>query len=159
MHPFLIAWLGMVDFTDSASFTRYLAAGSPYTPAILLRHFADDRDPQIRRRLAENPAVPEDVVDLLIRDPDPEVRIALTENPLIAEQFIEMLVNDASPDVRFAMAENSSTSSEVLLRLAADDNPYVASRARKTYLTAYPHAAHELNQRFMVQHQEVREAS
>lgn len=134
----------MVDFQDSTAFTHYIAAGSPWTPATLLRRLATDSDANIRRRVAENPNIPVDIITLLLRDTDIDVRVALTENPAVVEVYAEVLLRDPSPDVRYAVAENASTSGELLLRLAADDNPYVASRAQKTYLRLHPQAVQDL---------------
>lgn len=133
-----------MDFQDSTAFTHYIAAGSPWTPATVLRRLALNEDVKIRRRVAENPNIPEDIINYLLRDAEPEVRIALTENPAVVEDYAEVLLRDPSPDVRYAVAENAGTSGETLLRLAADENPYVATRARRTYQRLYPHAVQEM---------------
>lgn len=136
----------MIDFRDNGAFNRYIAAGSVYTTPSVLRHLAQDPDSSIRRRVAENPNIPSELIELLWRDSDIDVRIGLTENPVIAVDYIELFITDESPDVRFSIASNPQTPDEVLLRLAADENPYVAYRARKTYTQVNPHAAHEIAQ-------------
>lgn len=136
----------MVDFNDTAAFNRYIAAGSVYTTPSVLRHLAQAADKELRVRVASNPSIPRDVVDILIRDRETDVRIALSENPSVVFEYLEMFICDESPDVRFAIAEKFDTPNEVLLRLAADENPYVAMRARKTYAKMNPHAAHELTE-------------
>ena len=136
----------MIDFNDTAAFNRYIAAGSVYTTPSVLRHLSRATDKEIRSRVASNPNIPRDVVDILIRDIEVDVRIALSDNSAVSADYIELFVQDESADVRFAVAEKFDTPSEVLLRLAADENPYVAMRARKTYAKVNPHAAHELNE-------------
>jgi hypothetical protein len=136
----------MIDFRDSGAFNRYIAAGSVYTTPIVLRHLAQDPDKSIRRRVAENPNISRDIVDMLMHDQDVDVRIGLAENPSVGLEYVEVFMQDESADVRFSIAENPLMRGDVLLRLATDENPYVATRARKTYAQVNPHAAHEIAQ-------------
>lgn len=136
----------MIDFRDEGAFNRYIAAGSVYTTPSVLRHLARDTDSSIRRRVAENPNIPQELIEELLHDADVDVRIGLTENPTIAVDYVELFIADESPDVRFSVAANPLAPDEVLLRLATDENPYVAHRAWKTYTQVNPHAAHELGQ-------------
>jgi hypothetical protein len=136
----------MIDFRDSGAFNRYIAAGSVYTTPSVLRHLAQDPDKSIRRRVAENPNIMQEIVDILLQDAEIDVRIGLAENPSVGMRYVELFLHDESPDVRFSIADNPLTPGDVLLRLATDENPYVAIRARKTYATVNPHAAHEIAQ-------------
>jgi hypothetical protein len=136
----------MIDFRDEGAFNRYIAAGSAYTTPSVLMHLARDANSAIRRRVAENPNIPADLVAVLLQDTDVDVRIGLTENPVVSVDYVELFMNDDSPDVRFSVAASPHTPGEVLLRLATDENPYVALRARKTYTQVNPHAAHEIAQ-------------
>ena len=63
---------------DSSTFTRYIAAGSPYTPGIVLMRLATDACAAIRRRVAENCHTPPEILLLLRFDESSEVRCALT---------------------------------------------------------------------------------
>ncbi len=55
--------------------TRYLLAGGAATCTRTLYRLAKDKDPKIRRQLAENPDCPRELCALLASDEDPNVRI------------------------------------------------------------------------------------
>jgi hypothetical protein len=128
----------MFKMTDVSIFNKYIAAGSPLTPEKELVKLADDGEPQIRRRIAENPKAPLNVLSKLLCDDCTEVRTALVDNPAIPGQMLELLVRDPNPDVRYALAECPSVPERILLSLLRDENPYVANRATRTYNNLHP---------------------
>jgi hypothetical protein len=131
----------MFDFSNDSIFTKYIAAGSPFTPEIVLMSLADDSEPSIRRRIAENPKSPLDILNKLLCDDSTEVRTALIDNPALPSHMLELLLRDPNPDVRYALAECPTIPERILLGLLRDENPYVASRATRTYNNLHPQEA------------------
>jgi hypothetical protein len=123
----------MFDINESSSFTKYIAAGSPYTPEIVLTRLSLEPHVQLRRRIAENPHTPAEVLTQLAHDPNPDVRLALWENPATSAAMIDQLSQDESPDVRFAMASDPELDATILRRLMQDYNPFVAERAYRSF--------------------------
>jgi hypothetical protein len=128
---------------NQAAFTRYIAAGSPYTPSIILERLAVDPLTAIRRRVAENPRTPIETLVFLLRDKEADVRLAIAENPQATADIIARLLTDDNPDVRYGLAENPEMSEQVLQELARDDNPYVSQRAKRTLQMLSPAAFSE----------------
>jgi hypothetical protein len=131
---------------DSSIFTRYIAAGSPFTPPIVLMRLAADKCEAVRRRVAENSHAPAEILSLLAHDASADVRIGLADNAAAPRSVLTVLAQDACDDVRYALAENANTPAELLTILAADTNPYVAWRAQTTLNRAFGQAAGGLSQ-------------
>lgn len=110
----------------------YLIAGNPNTDGKLLHELSNSESEKIRKRVAENPSTCLATLFRLLFDTSADVRLALSENPSVPEFFIVHLVNDIDDDVRFGLAENPNLPYKLLVELAFDDNPYVATRAKRT---------------------------
>jgi len=117
---------------DRTIFTRYICAGNPHTPMIILERLAREGCASVRRRIGENPRTPNRILIALVDDPDPEVRQAIADNPDMPFGILQILADDESADVRYALAENHGVPLEILVKLATDENPYVANRAIST---------------------------
>lgn len=128
----------MLDLKNRSNFNKYIAAGSPYTPEIVLVFLASDNEPIIRRRVAENEVTPVYVLTKLVCDDDTDVRIALIDNATLPVDLLELLARDPNPDVRYALAETPSIPERLLLNLLRDENPYVSQRANRTYHNLHP---------------------
>jgi uncharacterized protein YqfB (UPF0267 family) len=111
-------------------YSGYILAGDPTISPLLLEELAQSHCANVRGRVAENPSTSLAVLLYLTHDPSEEVRISLTYNA--HELPLSVLANDKSVDVRYALAENHYAPQEVLRSLSHDDNPYVATRARRT---------------------------
>lgn len=98
----------------------------------MLRQIYQSARPSVRRRLAENPATPEELIVLLAHDSDPEVRASLAGNCSVPLEILEFLCVDENADVRLAMAEDPNTPPYLLHNLCDDTNPYVRDRAEAT---------------------------
>lgn len=77
--------------------------------------------------------------------PNVEVRIAVCDHVNSSLQILQKLASDENTDVRFALAENHNLDREILETLTNDANPYVAQRALKTLLRAYPSGLKEFS--------------
>lgn len=128
----------MFDLNESSTFTKYIAAGSPYTPELVLARLALEPHWQLRRRVAENPHTPPEILARLARDEHPDVRLSLWDNPAIDEATLEALSQDESADVRLAIASDPRLPEKILRRLVQDENPYVAERAYRSFNLKYP---------------------
>jgi hypothetical protein len=113
-----------------SQYSGYILAGDPNISPLLLEELAQSQFAEVRGRVAENPSTSLAVLLYLTHDPSEEVRINLTYNA--HELPLSVLANDRSVDVRYALAENLHAPQEVLKTLSHDDNPYVATRARRT---------------------------
>jgi hypothetical protein len=111
-------------------YSGYILAGDPTISPLLLEELAQSQCAEVRGRVAENPSTSLAVLLYLTHDPSEEVRISLTYNA--HELPLSVLANDKSVDVRYALAENLHAPQAVLKTLSHDDNPYVATRARRT---------------------------
>lgn len=111
----------------------YLKAGNPGTPPDELERIAATRPALIiRRRLAENPATPANLLAALAADDDVDVRIGLSLNPSTPLWLRRKLARDESATVRFALAEDPHTPITVLKRLEEDIHPHVQHQASRT---------------------------
>lgn len=128
----------MSDFSNGSTFKRYIQAGCPTTPDVVLSDLACDSNQTIRRRVAENPRASLNVLSSLLCDDSTEVRMALIDNPALPANLLDLLVRDPNPDVRYALAECPTIPERILLSLLRDDNPYVANRASRTYQSLHP---------------------
>ncbi|XSG73830.1 hypothetical protein ACP8Y2_16755 [Herpetosiphon llansteffanensis] len=94
---------------------------------------AEDDDPKIRHVVAQNPATPRTVHQLLELDDVQHVRAALASNPSITPKLLLTLARDYSwsaVPIRLASARNPVATSEILALLAQDQ----ASLVRQTVL-------------------------
>ncbi|GLZ78536.1 hypothetical protein Afil01_33430 [Actinorhabdospora filicis] len=80
-----------------------VATAAERWPHGLFERLADDGDPLVRRRLAENEHGPDDLRARLARDPDPSVRAALAQWWTRAPESVRrLLLTDADDEVRAA---------------------------------------------------------
>ena len=126
---------------------RYIRAGCPTTTVEELWSLASDDVDNVRRRVAENPRCPQELLTELAIDENPDVRIAVAENPNTIELVKEQLARDESVDVRYSLAENPNLPISILDLLAEDENAYVAHRARRTIRLLQPADMAELKPR------------
>jgi hypothetical protein len=117
---------------------RYLAAGNPDTSLAELYSLSHDCNYAIRARVAQNCALPMELMIKLIQDKHAEVRIGLAENPKVPYTLLQRLASDEDLHVRYDLAENPHIPALLLEQLSADENPYVASRANQTLSRMYP---------------------
>jgi hypothetical protein len=83
-------------------------------------------------RVAENPAAPAEVLELLATDSHPDVRLAVATNLSTPVDLVYALALDEDPTVRLGMAEDAQMPVGVLRILCRDENAYVNTRAAKT---------------------------
>ncbi|MFD3162543.1 hypothetical protein [Herpetosiphon sp. NSE202] len=105
---------------------------------------AEDNEPKIRLVVAQNPATPRTVHQLLELDDSQHVRAALASNPSITPKLLLTLARDHSWSglpIRLAAARNPVATPEILALLAQDQ----ASLARQTVLQNQ-HIAPEIGQ-------------
>lgn len=115
-------------------FDDYIKAGHPTTCRDLLELLSGHESARVRRRVAENGNTPTDILSRLAEDIDPEVRLAAATNNRTPIDVVFALALDEDLTVRHGLAEDTTTPIGVLKRLVRDDNPYVATRARKTLI-------------------------
>lgn len=125
---------------------KYIRAGHPNASTAELWELGADNIDNVRRRVAENPKSPQDLLDKLSGDENPEVRIAVAENPYASTDLLNILATDEHVDVRYSLAENPNLPIEILTLLLDDENPYVSTRAQKTLRMVNPEAPIELEQ-------------
>jgi hypothetical protein len=117
---------------------KYIKAGHHETAVEQLWLFAVDDHHRVRRRVAENPICPEDILRALSIDEHVDVRIAVAEHPNTPCDVLIKLSNDENGDLRYALAENPNMPVELISRLTEDDNPYVCHRALRTLRSLQP---------------------
>ncbi|MEM2542068.1 MAG: HEAT repeat domain-containing protein, partial [Candidatus Korarchaeum sp.] len=76
----------------------------------------------------KNPRTPKEVLMKLMRE-HWMVRRAVASNPNVPEELIEKLANDEDWEVRWAIAKNPKTPMRLLTKLANDENEYVRKEA------------------------------
>lgn len=123
------------------SFCEYLKAGDidakPEELAVLSKH----SDYRVRRRVAENPSAPTEILKDLANDPDADVRIAAGTNPA-TETYVKLRLScDADTTVRFGLAQEITMPEIVLHQLVHDENAWVATEARRTLEIQYANNA------------------
>ncbi len=79
---------------------------------------ADHPDPDVRARVARNPAVPEATLAALAADADIDVRRTVAANPSAPQAALATLAGSPDRSIAMAVAANRSTSEAVLRRLA-----------------------------------------
>ncbi len=117
---------------DYSLHNQYIAAGDPRISENCVEKLASSNDPLIRRRIAENPSTPIQILFKLLNDEHSDVRLGVSFNPVVQRPLLDELVADSDADVRYGLAENASLPMDLIQKLANDENPYVAQRAKKT---------------------------
>ena len=105
------------------SWTGRVVAGNPSTPLTILEKFANSDSPyhyQERAAVAENPAAPENLIELLSKDSDYHVRGAVALNPSTSVSLLEVLAKDANESVRWGVDKNHRTPAVTLAALSKD---------------------------------------
>ena len=102
---------------------RLLATKSSHEP--LLREMLQDKDPEVRRALAQNRHIGNDTQRQLSKDTEDSVRLALAGNPVLSSEVQSLLSRDAHADVRETLARLPSLSETVQLNLARDEETEV----------------------------------
>lgn len=112
--------------------TKWSMALNPNTPAKVLAELAENAPVSVLERIAENPRVSPETLSKLSVHSCSSVRAAVAENTNTYLDILLELMHDECVDVRYSIAENHAMPLGVLQSLQDDENPYVASRARKT---------------------------
>ncbi|NHK39681.1 hypothetical protein FJR75_09340 [Thermus thermophilus] len=118
---------------DPKPLVRRRAAENPHTPPEILEGLAEDEDLWVRRAVAANPSTPGETLRKLARDKEISVRKAVAGNPSApAETLAELAKNE---DIEFgigvALAGNPRTPGEALARLAAGEHPRIRETVAK----------------------------
>ena len=98
-------------------------ARHPNTSIKTLTRLAKDR--RYYDELAQNPACPPAILEVLARDEDDRVRVRVAANPACPAAICEVLVEDKSDWVRSRMAANPACSSTVLDTLVMSGYPWL----------------------------------
>jgi CheY-like chemotaxis protein len=122
-------------FDSKSELVHYILAGNPNTPPDVLVELAGHPSERIRSHVAENASTPVNTLETLARDLSVEVRMSVAYNRKTPAPILEQLSTDDSLDVLFRIASASYTPARLLEKLATSQNPYVASRAKKTLAT------------------------
>jgi len=110
----------------------YLRAGQWKISRKMMGSLAESPVASVRRRVAENPKTPSEILCNLARDLDPEVRIAAAQNNGLPKNYLMEMIEDECDDVRYALAADPLIPIDSLMMLSEDANPYVACRAATT---------------------------
>lgn len=103
--------------------TCRLVAGNPSTPLTVLERFSNCDSPYLyaeRAAVAENPALPRNLLELLSKDSNYHVRGVVAEKPSTPAYLLESLSKDPEAWVRWKLAQNTSTSASTLVALSND---------------------------------------
>ncbi|MFA7337700.1 MAG: hypothetical protein WC028_13010 [Candidatus Obscuribacterales bacterium] len=119
--------------SNSFNYTgSYIVAGSENESQESLSLLSKHGNPAVRRRLAENPCTPPEILEMLGTDEATEVRAALAWNIAVHFNVLERLCRDEDVNVRLALTENHNLPEELLVLLANDENPYVQHHAKRS---------------------------
>lgn len=151
-------------------FNRSLAI-SPLTPVAILRLFSQCPFEMLRQEVAQNQALPDPLIEILLSDPSPEVarltlehqtayvqrhpdlfaerinaagnveRRVMAGNQHCSSALLELLANDEDEMVRAAVASNPQASAEMLTALAQDSSAEVLSS-----LASNPHTPEDIRE-------------
>lgn len=119
-------------FDIQGLFWKFVASGTPDTPAEVLACLAADERPAVRRRVAVNASTSPETLAELACDTAPSVRAAVARNPRTPVFVLRKLSQDDDVSVRYAIAANEEMPDAILLSLFMDPDPYVAERASHT---------------------------
>lgn len=161
----------LYDTTQSLFQLNCAIASSPLTPVAILSLFSQCPFAMLREKVAQNPALPDPLIKILLNDPSPEVARAALEHQtayvqrhteLFAERIneadederrimagnqhcssalLELLANDEDERVRAAVASNPQTSAEILTALSQDSSAEVLSN-----LAGNPHTPEDIRE-------------
>lgn len=103
----------------SVNYEDLLAAltWQPDIDVAILREYMQHDASEVRRAIAANPNIPEDVAVMLANDSDKEVRKMLALSPALSEHVQRKLSQDDVPEVRIALASSRYTSSHILVEI------------------------------------------
>ncbi|MFM9991827.1 MAG: hypothetical protein ACKVOY_10390 [Burkholderiaceae bacterium] len=106
----------------NSSRTREAVLGNPSTPLTILEKFANYDSPYLsyRTAIAENPAAPEILLELLSNDSNPRVRGVIAKKSSTPAYLLEALSKDPDAWVRWKLAQNTSTPAPILAALSKD---------------------------------------
>jgi hypothetical protein len=85
----------------------------------------------VRRKVAENPNCPAEILDRLIRDEERWIRQGIAGNPNCPVEALDRLSRDVDEDVRYEVAGNPNCPDEALVRLSGDEDSDVCEAAVK----------------------------
>lgn len=111
---------------------RFFNFGDSNRPSGTVYEVLRNAGPKVRRKLAENPSTPEDVLFALAMDQDAAVRASLAKNRSVPLAILEQLSSDNDVVVRMKLAEESALPSHILRRLCQDSEPQVQVQAQAT---------------------------
>ena len=97
----------------------------------ILRKLAEDKDEDVRCRVAKNPNIPAEILRKLAEDDDEEVRRRVAWNSNTSVEILSKLAEDENGDVKRGVAMNPNTPVKVLIKLAKDKAWYVREAAEK----------------------------
>ena len=108
---------------------RRRVAENPNTPADVLAQLAHDEDKTVGWEVARNQNTPVDVLVQLANNDSMRMRGYVATNQNTPVDVLEQLANDVDEDVRRRVAQNRNTPEDVLAQLANDDNKDVRRSA------------------------------
>ena len=110
-------------------YLRAEIAAHPRLPPQLQRTAARSPNPLLRRKLAQNPSIPDDMLLCLLADDNAGVRAAAAHSTMVSDcnpgAELNTLGNDPSRRVRRTAARSRRLDQTVLERLASDDDAWV----------------------------------
>ncbi len=109
---------------------RRAVAESRTTPEHILKLLARDKDVNVRDSVVWNTNTPIEAIELLARDKNSVVR-AYAVRRVSSESLLEKLADDRNAEVREEVALNTHTPAEVLRKLVNDTNKYVRDAASR----------------------------
>ena len=101
---------------------REKVAENPKTPDDILGKLAEDENVNVRYGVAKNPKTPVDIIRKLAENKDWSVRNGVVKNPNTPVDIIRKLAEDEELVVRIEVAWNHGTPAEILGKLAEDKN-------------------------------------
>ncbi len=112
---------------------RFFNFGDSNRPPGTVYEVFRNAGPKVRRKLAESPSTPEDILLALAMDSDPTVRAGLAKNRAVPLAMLEQLASDDDVSVRLKLAEESALPPHILRRLCQDLDPQVQVQAQATF--------------------------
>jgi len=114
--------------TDKDTDLRKIAACNPATPTKLLLALARDKSERVRQELAYNSGAPLEVLAILTKDKNWYVRREVARYAKVP-QVLAILAEDSDANVRQALAWNPNVPTDLLCRLAEDNSAMVRAAA------------------------------
>jgi Leucine rich repeat variant len=116
----------------------WLIAVHPGSPGAMLQIISEQCTEGFAERVAENPSTWPSTLRELATHVSPRVRTAVVQNVNTPSDVLFALACDESADVRYAMADGVQGDVQLLQHLTEDENPYVASRAKRSLSRLFP---------------------